>query len=309
VQNLARSIELPYISSMRDLPPLSTIRVFEAAARLQNLSRAAEELNMTQSAVSYQIKQIEAFVGGPLFVREARGVRLNQRGEQLAPMVQAALASLARAFRAVSDKAHAVLAISTMQTIAGNWLAPRIGSFQMLHPEFAVRLDISSRLADFATDGIDVAIRSGKGDWAGLECHLIFDQTFTAVASPDYLNREGRPQSPADMLGHVLIAPSDEWWNIWFRVAGVKTPITFTRPGIDVETQQMAASVALAGHGIALITPRFEAQSFASGRLVQLFDITASTGDGYYLAYPREHRTSRKIRLFRDWVVSEAKAS
>ena len=141
---------------MRDLPPLSTIRVFDAAARHQNLSRAAEELNMTQSAVSYQIKQIETFVGAPLFVREARGVRLNQRGEQLAPMVQAALSGLSRAFRAVSDKAGSVLTISTMQTIAGNWLAPRIGSFQMLHPEFAVRLDISSTLADFAVDGIDV---------------------------------------------------------------------------------------------------------------------------------------------------------
>lgn len=261
---------------------------------------------MTQSAVSYQIKQIEAFVGGPLFVREARGVRLNARGEQLAPMVQAALASLSRAFRAVSDKAHSVLTISTMQTIAGNWLAPRIGSFQMLHPEFAVRLDISSALADFAGDGIDVAIRSGRGDWPGLQSHLLFEQTFTAVASPDYLAREGRPKTPHDMLGHVLIAPSDEWWDIWFRAAGVRTPITFTRPGIDVETQQMAASVALAGHGIAVITPRFEAQSFAAGRLIPLFDITATSGDGYYLAYPREQRASRKIRLFRDWVLKEA---
>ena len=293
---------------MRDLPPLASIRVFDAAARHQNLSRAAEELNMTQSAVSYQIKQIEAFVGAPLFVREARGVRLNQRGEQLAPMVQAALSGLSRAFRAVSDKAHSVLAISTMQTIAGNWLAPRIGSFQMLHPEFAVRLDISSTLADFAADGIDVAIRSGRGDWPGLESHLLFEQTFTAVASPAYLAREGRPKTPKDMLSHVLIAPSDEWWDIWFRATGVETPTTFTRPGIDVETQQMAASVALAGHGIAVITPRFEAQSFALGKLVPLFDIIASTGDGYYLAYPREHRTSRKIRLFRDWVLQEAGA-
>ena len=291
---------------MRDLPPLSTIRVFDAAARHQNLSRAAEELHMTQSAVSYQIKQIEAFVGAPLFVREARGVRLNAKGEQLAPMVQAALASLARAFRLVSDKADSVLAISTMQTIAGNWLAPRIGSFQMLHPEYAVRLDISSTLADFAADGIDVAIRSGNGDWPGLESHLLFEQTFTAVASPAYLAREGKPESPAAMLGHVLIAPSDAWWNIWFRAAGVATPISFTRPGIDVETQQMAASVAIAGHGIALVTPRFEAQSFAADRLVALFDTTASTGEGYYLAYPREQRASRKIRLFRDWVLKEA---
>jgi LysR family glycine cleavage system transcriptional activator len=221
-------------------------------------------------------------------------------------MVQAALASLSRAFRSVSDKAHAVLAISTMQTIAGNWLAPRIGRFQMQHPEFAVRLDISPRLADFAVDGIDIAIRSGSGDWPGLACHLLFDQTFTAVASPDYLAREGRPATPQAMLSHILIAPSDDWWNIWFRAAGVPTPITFTRPGIDVETQQMAASVAVAGHGIALITPRFEADCFASGRLVKLFDIMASAGDGYYLAYPREHHASRKIRLFREWVLAEA---
>ena len=128
---------------MRDLPPLASIRVFDAAARHQNLSRAAEELNMTQSAVSYQIKQIEAFVGAPLFVREARGVRLNARGEQLAPMVQAALSGLSRAFRSVSDKAHSVLAISTMQTIAGNWLAPRIGtSPRSATPRYATQRNV-----------------------------------------------------------------------------------------------------------------------------------------------------------------------
>ena len=208
---------------MRDLPPLSTIRVFDAAARHQNLSRAAEELNMTQSAVSYQIKQIEAFVGAPLFVREARGVRLTQRGEQLAPMVQAALSGLSRAFRAVSDKAHSVLTISTMQTIAGNWLAPRIGSFQMLHPEFAVRLDISSTLADFAADGIDVALRSGRGDWPGLEQHLLFEQTFTAVASPAYLAEREAIESRAgeaalwfmNMAPHVFRVARANWVRCW----------------------------------------------------------------------------------------------
>lgn len=291
---------------MPSLPPLNAVRVFDAVARLGNLSRAGEELNMTQSAVSYQIKQIETFSGGPLFVREARGVRLNERGATLAPIVARALADLTQGFQAASGKAAAVLAISTMQTIAGNWLAPRIGTFQMLHPELAVRLDISAALTDFASDGVDVAICSGKGQWPGLVSHLLFEQTFTAVASPDYLAREGRPASPVDMLRHVLTAPSDPWWDIWFGQAGIPTPIRITRPGIDVETQQMAASVAMAGHGIALITPRFEAGCLASGRLLKLFDITASAGSAYYLVYPHAIRNTRKVRLFRDWVLSEA---
>lgn len=294
---------------MPHLPPLAAIRVFDAVARHGNFSRAADELNMTQSAVSYQIKQLESFVGAPLFNREARGVSLNARGAEVAPLVAQALAGLSRAFHAVRDSAHGVLAISTMQTIAGNWLAYRIGSFQMQHPDLAVRLDISSRLSDFAADGIDVAIRSGKGNWPGLTSHLLFDQSFTAVASPGYLAREGRPQSPADMIGHVLIAPSDDWWNIWFEKAGLSAPIRIQRPGIDVETQQMAGSVAMAGHGIALITPRFEADCIATGRLIKLFDVEATTGDGYYLAYPLEHRNSRKVKLFRDWVLKEAAAS
>ena len=293
---------------MPTLPPLHAVRVFEAVARLGNFSRAGIELNMTQSAVSYQIKQLEAFSGGTLFIREARGVRLNERGAALAPTIARALADITQAFRAVSGKAETVLAISTMQTIAGNWLAPRIGNFQMNHPELAVRLDISAALADFAADGIDVAIRSGKGQWPGMVTHLLFDQTFTAVASPDYLAREGRPETPADMLRHVLTAPSDPWWDIWFATAGITAPVRIGRPGVDVETQQMAASVAMAGHGIALITPRFEAACLASGRLVKLFDIMASAGSCYYLVYRHETRNVRKVRLFRDWVLQEAAA-
>ena len=206
---------------MADLPPLPAIRVFEAVARHGNLTRAAAELNMTQSAVSYQVKLLEQHVGGPLFLRRARGVDLTQRGRQIDPVVRQALADLTRSFRQAREAAGHVLAISTMQTIAGNWLAPRIGRFQLAHPELAVRIEISPRFTDFAGDGIDVAIRSGRGDWPGLACHRLFDQVFTPVASPAYLAREGRPDSPAALLDHVLIDPTDDWWGIWFRAAGV----------------------------------------------------------------------------------------
>jgi LysR family transcriptional regulator, glycine cleavage system transcriptional activator len=193
-----------------------------------------------------------------------------------------------------------------MQTIASNWLAPRIGKLQLEHPELAVRLDISTRMVDFQVDAVDVAIRSGKGDWPGLISHLLIAMNFTAVASPAYLAREGRPESPAAMLSHVLVAPSDTWWNIWFGIAGVPTPVRFARPGVDVETQQMAARVAAAGHGIALVTTGFVPEELESGRLVQLFDVEANTGSDYYLVYPRETAQRRKIRLFRDWVLREA---
>lgn len=291
---------------MADLPPLPAIRVFEAVARHGNLTRAAAELNMTQSAVSYQVKLLEQHVGGPLFLRRARGVDLTQRGRQIDPVVRQALADLTRSFRQAREAAGHVLAISTMQTIAGNWLAPRIGRFQLAHPELAVRIEISPRFTDFAGDGIDVAIRSGRGDWPGLACHRLFDQVFTPVASPAYLAREGRPASPAALLDHVLIDPTDDWWGIWFRAAGVSAPAKIARPSVAVDTQQMAASVAMAGHGVALVTPRFEADCLASGKLVPLFDITAQAGSSYYLAYPEENRNLRKVKLFRDWMLAEA---
>ncbi len=291
---------------MSDLPPLAAIRVFDAVARLQNLSRAAEELNMTQSAVSYQVKQLEAFAGAPLFNRLARGVELNARGKLVAPAVARSLAELRAAFRQVRDESGNLLVISTMQTIAASWLAPRIGKLQLEHPELAVRLDINSRMVDFALEPVDVALRSGKGDWPGLMSHFLLGQDFTPVASPTYLEREGRPGTPGDMLRHVLIAPSDDWWPVWFRTAGVSDVTRIPRPGIDVETQQMAARVALAGHGISLVTPGFVQDELDTGRLVRLFDVNANTGSSYYLVYPEETAQRRKIRIFRDWVLKEA---
>jgi LysR family glycine cleavage system transcriptional activator len=291
---------------MSDLPPLAAIRVFEAVARLQNLSRAAEDLNMTQSAVSYQIKQLESYAGAPLFTRLARGVELNARGKLVAPAVARSLAELRSAFRQVRDESGSLLVISTMQTIASSWLAPRIGKFQLEHPDLAVRLDISSRMVDFAAEPVDVAIRSGQGEWPGHASHFLLAQTFTPVASPAYIAREGRPASPRDMLSHVLIAPSDDWWPVWFAAAGIPGVTRIPRPGIDVETQQMAARVALAGHGISLVTPGFVHDELASGQLIRLFDVAATTGANYYLVYPEETAGRRKIRLFRDWVLKEA---
>ena len=291
---------------MSSLPPLAAIRVFETVARHGNFSRAAAELNMTQSAVSYQIKLLEDYVGAPLFVRQPRGVSLSAKGETIAPTVRRALGDLAQSFRLVRDESNAVLVISTMQTIAGNWLAPRLGGFQLLHPGYAVRLDISSHLVDLDGEGVDVVIRSGKGHWPGLASHFLMNQTFTPVCSPHYIAREGRPETPAQMLDHVLIDRNDIWWPMWFETAGLDRNAAVTRSSIDVDTQQMAAILAVAGSGIALVSPAFVSDDLKSGRLIQLFDVMAKSGSEYFLAYSDARRNTPKIRAFREWILGEA---
>jgi LysR family glycine cleavage system transcriptional activator len=296
---------MPFL--MADLPPLNAVRVFEAVVRHGNLTRAATELNLTQSAVSYQVRLIEGFVGAPLFQRLARGVSLTPRGEELAAVAQRALGELRNGFRQARDETGKVLTISTMQTFGGSWLAPRLGRFQLEHPGYAVRLDISARLVDLAGEDVDVVVRTGKGSWPGLVSHLLMDQNFTPMASPHYLAREGRPEKPADMARHLLIARTDEWWGQWFECAGLPRDTAMTRASIDVETQQMAATLAIAGTGIALISPGFVSDDLKSGRLVQLFDLMGASGSGYYLAYLESRRRQPKIRAFRDWVLAEAK--
>ncbi len=290
---------------MADSPPLQAVRVFDAVARHLSFTKAAAELAMTQSAVSYQIKLLESYVGAPLFERMARGVALSGRGLVIAPVVRQSLGDLNRAFQTARDDNNSKLVITTLHTFATNWLASRIGGFQLANPEMLVRLDVSSRVIDIEAEGIDVAIRSGSGNWPGLVSHFLMDSPFTAVASPTYLEHHGPIASPRDMLNATLIDPKDPWWPIWFKAAGVAPPYVFARPGVDVDTQQMAASVAAAGHGIAVVTPDFVVDEMKTGRLVQLFAVMAASGSGYHLAYPESRRNQRKIRLFRDWLLNE----
>ena len=303
---LLQAIKWVYGCRMADTPPLQAIKVFDAVARHLSFTKAAAELNMTQSAVSYQIKLIESFIGGPLFVRQARGVALSERGQKIAPVARRALSDLAQAFRSVREETSSVLSITSVHTLTVSWLAPRIGAFQLAYPGIAVRIDTQARLIDLENEGFDIAIRSGKGKWPGLITHYLIDGSFMPVCSPSYLEREGRPMTPAALLDHVLIGPSDPWWPAWFAAAGVAFPPKFPRPGIDVETQQMAASLALVGQGFAMVNPGFVANDLASSRLVKVFDISASTGADFYLAYPESRKTLPKIRAFRDWILAEA---
>lgn len=286
--------------------PLSAIRVFESVARLQNFTKAAQELNMTQSAVSYQIKLLEEFAGAPLFQRLARGVALTAKGETVAPVIRRALADLGETFRSIREDQNSILVISIIHSFASNWLTPRIADFQSRFPDISVRFDITSRLVDFGTEGIDCGIRLGKGNWPGLTAHYLLSGGFTPMASPSYLERYGRPQTPADLLNFHLITPADDWWPLWFQQAGVEGPLTMLRPGVTIDTQQIIGGLALSGGGVGLVSADFFKDEIESGKLIQLFDLRATAGMDYYLVYPETKQPRPKLRSFREWILEQA---
>lgn len=294
---------------MRKLPPLASVRVFEAAARLCNFTKAADELGMTQAAVSYQIKLLEERVGTPLFLRGPRNVELTEAGARLAPAVTQALDVLSAAFAAVHDDSRNVLRITSLHTFASNWLAPRLGTFQLSHPGIAVQLDASSHLVDFAREEVDVGIRGGGGSWPGLIEHRLMDWACTPMCSPEFLERVGGLSSPLDLQRVPLISPDDPWWSLWFAAVGIEAPRLDGRPSLRVGMQQIEGAAAIAGQGVALLTPGLWTDDLAAGRLVQPFEIVAQTDGALWLVYPEAKRHALKVHAFRDWLLGELAAA
>ncbi|MBB4243451.1 MULTISPECIES: LysR substrate-binding domain-containing protein [Rhizobium] len=285
--------------------PLNALRVFEAAARHSSFTRAGEELGMTQTAVSYQIKLLEETLGEPLFLRRPRQILLTKAGEQLAPKVSEAFAMLQEAMTSIRGEVETTLCIHSTPTFASQWLARHLGSFQLKHPNIAVRLDTSGSIIDFARESADIAIRTGRGQWPGLRSHLLMKVYFTPMLSPALAESIGGIHEPADLLKLRIIDAGDPWWAQWFQEAGVPDPGLQGRPRSRLGAQSFEASAALAGQGVAILTPEFYADDLASGRLIQPFDILSSDNTDYWIAYPENRRHTPRIRAFRDWLLCE----
>ncbi|CAN7209426.1 LysR substrate-binding domain-containing protein [Caulobacter sp. LjRoot300] len=287
--------------------PLSAIRIFEAAARLKSFTRAADELGVSQAAVSWQVKALEQRLDQPLFTRLPREVALTPAGERLSRAASEAMSILRTAVSDLVDTEEGVLSITTVQSVGGHWLAPRLGGFQIAHPRIAVRLDASSRLVDLQREPFDLALRAGGGDWPGMEAHFLIPSAQTVLCTPDLLARLGGPATPADLLQAPRIG-APEFWSAWFDAAGVDAAGDHAPPRLSADAQALEVATALAGQGVALGSPIFFAQEIAQGRLVAPFDITASYGGGYWVVYPAERRRVRKIVAFRDWILAQAAA-
>jgi LysR family transcriptional regulator, glycine cleavage system transcriptional activator len=286
------------------LPPLTTLRAFEAAARLNSFSKAAEEISVTHSAVSHQVRALEHALGAQLFQRNGKRVTLTAAGRQFAERVGAALREIAEAAQSVRRSARDgnALTVSTLPSFAARWLLPRLGRFMEQHPRIAVSVHTSNTLVDLERDEVDLAIRWGAGQWPGLEVEKFMEDEFFPVASPRF-NAGKLPSRPAELGKFRLMSAEGEPWAPWFRLAGVKLEeprgLTFT------DSANLLQAVA-DGRGIGLGRRSIAEGDLRAGRLVRLFDIALPARAANYLVWPKG-KLSANAALLRDWLVHEKK--
>ncbi len=292
-------------SVSQPLPPLAAIRAFEAAARHQSFTRAGEELGMTQAAVSYQIRLLEDRVGVPLFRRRARGVTLTADGARLAERAGEALEILRQAFAEARQQGEQTLIISALATFAAHILAPRLGHFQIAHPEVTTRVEVDHRLADLLAGEASVAIRAGLGEWPGLRADFLMPVLYTPMLSPAFVARHGLPATPAALRDLPLVDPDDPGWAQWFAAAGAMAPHPAQGARSYLGTQLLAAQAVIAGQGAGLLTPVYFLDQLARGELIQPFDILAEDAISLWLVYPERRRNAPAVRAFRDWLLGE----
>lgn len=290
---------------MSTLPPLSAVRVFEAAARLENFTAAGQELGMTQAAVSYQVKLLEERLGVSLFHRAGRKVQLTERGRSLAPVIIRAFDEMRQGFATLAGEDSSVLTISCTNSFANLWLAPRIGGFQMRQPGLAVRISSSDSLVDFARDGIDVAIRGGKGEWPGLDARLLSHNRLAPLCSPGFLTANGPIADAHALLALPRLSPNDIWWHEWFADMGVEMDASVIPPSIALDSQVMEGRAAIAGQGIAILNTYLWKAEIEAGLLVEAVPSDVIETRAYWVVNPHHARNTPKVKAFRDWISAE----
>ncbi|MBI3507069.1 MAG: transcriptional regulator GcvA [Proteobacteria bacterium] len=286
------------------LPPLNGLRAFEAAARHLSLTKAAEELGVTQAAVSHQVKGLEDALGVKLFRRLTRALALTSAGEALAPELNAAFVRMATAVdRAREREAKGVIRLSLLTTIALTFLVPRLGRFAAKHPAIELRLETSARLVDFDREQVDAAIRYGNGDYPGLHADRLFGDRLTPLCAPSLARRIRKPE---DVLTHPLLDDHIvfDQWGAWCKAAGVGA-CPPRRRAATFDSTRVALEAAMEGMGIALGDPLLFAAEIASGRLVQPLPIVVPASRSYWVVCRKQDVERPTIKAFREWILDE----
>ncbi len=290
----------------RRLPSLKALRAFEAAARHLSFTLAANELNVTQAAISHQVKALEERLGVKLFHRRNRRLFLTEAGQAYLPPVREAFDELAAATeRLVARDAAGTLTVSTLTSFAATWLVPRLKQFRELHPEIDVRLTASDGLVDFAREDVDVAIRYGRGHWPGLRAdHLLAEDIFP-VCSPGLLDGTNPLRRPSDLEHHTLLHDDmRESWRMWLLAAGVEGLDPERGPGFSHSS--MVVQAAVDGQGVALGRSALVAADLAAGRLVRPFEGSLPAEYAYYVVCPEANAERPKVLAFREWLLEIA---
>lgn len=289
------------------LPPLSSLRLFEAAGRHLSFKAAAQELNLTPSAISHGVLTLEAWLGVDLFLRGNRSLTLTAAGAAYLPQVRAALEMIVGASNAVPGrKPTGRLAVSVSPTFGVRWLLPRLVRFSDRHPDIEVSVDTNHGLVEFPRDGVDVAIRMGRGDWPGLSATCLVRETLVPVCAPRLASQI---KSASDLAGKVLLHVVDarEDWLAWSKLAGVELSLPTRGPRFD--TIQMALEAATSGLGVAIGRLPLVGADLSSGWLVAVLGPPRLCATGYWLVTDGRSRTRPEVAAFRDWMKGELGAS
>lgn len=301
------------VSLRMKLPPPNSLVVFEAAARHRNFTRAANELKVTQAAVSRQIQLLEQHLGTTLFQRGSRTLQLTRDGARFHQAVSMGLEHIANsAVELRRIKKPGEITVSTSVTFANYWLMSRVAKFRAAHPSVELRLVASAPVHDLAIAGIDLAVRYGRGRWPGAQAVHLLDNEVFPVCAPGYLT--GRPplKEPQDLLNETLlqlIEYDSNWvtWESWLRVLGVEGKPRGRELRFD--NYLVLIQAALDGQGIALGGSRLADDFLIRGALVRPIEATLKSERAFYLLTPADLPLSRPAALFRDWILAEAKAS
>ena len=294
---------------MRDLPPTATLRAFEVATRHTTFTAAAAELFVTQSAVSHQLKHLEAIWGVQLFQR-GKTLSLTPAGAALAPLVREFFSKLNTTLADLREQNGRVrLRVSTTYSFALKWLLPRLPDLARLHPEILVTLESTDSAINFASTDSDVAIRFGQGNYPALHTEFMFREQLFPVASPALLQRFGIPEEPAELLRYPLLtrdgADLVPKWDVWFRLNGI--PIDVLHESVRFADTNMTIEAALLGQGIALARSGHVEKELVEGSLVRLFAIPFPSPAAYYFVCPKGIEAEPHIVTFRRWLMEQCR--
>jgi len=290
----------------RRLPPLNALKAFEAAARCESFTRAAEELCVTQGAVSHQVKALEAELGLKLFNRERQGLVITEAGRNYFEIIRDVLDRIAAGTeRLLQRQSAGTLTVSTSPNFAAKWLVHRLGPFAESHPGIDLRVSASLHHVDFAREDVDLAIRHGDGEAPGLNVTRLCAEELAVVCSPKLLEGRNGLRKPADLARHKLLHINDRTdWVRWLDRAGVRD-IDLTR-GPVLNQASMALDAAVDGQGVALARTALATWDLIAGRLVRPFKLSLAVPYAYWIVCPRATAKLPKIAAFREWLLAEA---
>ena len=289
------------------LPPLNALRVFDSAARHLSFTKAAEELFVTQAAVSHQIKTLEEFLGLKLFRRRNRSLLLTEEGQSYYLDIKEIFSSINEATRKLlARSAKGVLTVSLSPSFAIQWLVPRLSGFNQAYPGIDVRIQAVDREEDKLADDVDVAIFYGRGNWTGLRTDRLYAEYLIPVCAPSLLTGEKPLKTPSDLIYHTLLHDTSRRdWQAYVRQLEIQNQIN-VQQGPIFSHSSMVIQAAVHGQGVALVNNVMARSEIESGRLVRPFPDVLVSKNAFYLVCQDSQAELGKIAAFRQWILSQA---